>query len=139
MITVHADLAKEGRTLYKLETSFYSHASDIIKPRNSRPRVGWVHLFLHEVSDTHPSVQNAMEHLELFLNTRSLVDKWSQTPHSTRAQQGSPPPFSASTTPVTDMVGPGLDIASDCFLTDYVCSNKNGPSLQPALPHLEVP
>ncbi|KAH8762690.1 hypothetical protein F5882DRAFT_477129 [Hyaloscypha sp. PMI_1271] len=43
-----------------------------------------------------------MEHLELFLNTRSLVDKWPQTPHLTRAQQASPPPFSASTTPVID-------------------------------------
>jgi hypothetical protein len=139
MITVHADPAKEGRTLYKLETSFYSHASDMIKPRNSRSRAGWVHLFLHEVSDTHPSVQNAMEHLELFLNTRSLVDKWSQTPHSTCAQQGSPPPFSTSTTPVIDKVGPGLDIAFNCFLTDNVCSNKSDPSLQPALLHLEVP
>ena len=102
MITVHADPAREGRTLYKWETSFYSRVNDSLKPRNSGSRIGWVHLFLHEVSDTHLSVQNAMKHLELFLNARSLVDKWPQTPHSTRAQQASPPPFSASTTPVID-------------------------------------
>jgi hypothetical protein len=139
MITVHADPAREGRTLYKWETSFYSRVNDILKPRNSGSRTGWVHLFLHEVSDTHPSVQNAMEHLELFLNTRSQVDKWSQTPHSTRAQQRSPPLFSISTTPVIDKVDPGLDIAFNCFLTDNVCSNKSDPSLQPALLHLEAP
>ena len=139
MITVHADPAREGRTLYKWETSFYSRVNDILTPRNSGSRIGWVHLFLHEVSDTHLSVQNAMKHLELFLNTRSLVDKWPQIPHSTRAQQASPPPFSASTTPVIDKVGPGLDIAFNCFLTDNVCSNKSDPSLQPALLHLEVP
>jgi hypothetical protein len=139
MITVHADPAREGRTLYKWETSFYSRVNDILKPRNSGSRTDWVHLFLHEVSDTHPSVQIAMEHLELFLSTRSVVDKWSQTPHSTRAQQGSLPAFSASTTPVIDKVGPGLDIAFNCFLTDYVCSNKSDPSLQPALLHLEAP
>jgi hypothetical protein len=139
MITVHADPAREGRTLYKWETSFYSRVNDILKPRNSGSRTGWVQSFLHEVSNTHLSVQNAMEHLELFLNTRSLVDKWPQTPHLTRAQQASPPPFSASTTPVIDKVGPGLDIAFNCFPTDYVCSNKSDPSLQPALLHLEVP
>jgi hypothetical protein len=111
-------LREAHQVLYKWELTFIARSNEHLGSRKRSYDDSWVEEFLFGVSDPHPAVKNAMQSLELFLTTRSLVDGPSQTPLLT--QQVSPQPSSIATPPVIEKVSLDLDIASDYFITDRI-------------------